>query len=358
MAMLRADNYRAGLTVVQQLAAARSYGEFARRGVDLLAKMVPSELTTLSVCDLESGRRSVIGTPVGAIGAADRASFDRHFGEHPLVRHHTIGRGRDAHRISDSMPFSRFRNSALYSDYYRRVGIDHAIAVPLHVDERLLVSFVLNRSRRDFSDRERLLLDTLSASLGELYHHVVALDRARAAVRGLDGLLATGTVGLIRLGARGEIRDFSPRAAEQLLRLWNTHLRRGTALPAQLSAWLARPLRRASIASTFSPRVRARYQGRITIHTYPIIDGSGGLMLILDEAEAVQEPDSPAADRWPLSAREREVMRWLAAGKTDRDIGAILGISPRTVHKHLQRIYARLGVETRTAAVMRWLGPR
>jgi DNA-binding CsgD family transcriptional regulator len=51
-------------------------------------------------------------------------------------------------------------------------------------------------------------------------------------------------------------------------------------------------------------------------------------------------------------------MRWLAAGKTDRDIGAILGISPRTVHKHLQRIYARLGVETRTAAVMRWLGPR
>jgi DNA-binding CsgD family transcriptional regulator len=57
----------------------------------------------------------------------------------------------------------------------------------------------------------------------------------------------------------------------------------------------------------------------------------------------------------PLTAREREVLEWVAAGKTDRDIAAILGISPRTVHKHLQHAYAKLGVETRTAAVMRAL---
>ena len=43
------------------------------------------------------------------------------------------------------------------------------------------------------------------------------------------------------------------------------------------------------------------------------------------------------------------------AGKTDRDIAAIVGASVRTVHKHLQHIYAKLGVETRTAAVMRAL---
>jgi DNA-binding CsgD family transcriptional regulator len=55
----------------------------------------------------------------------------------------------------------------------------------------------------------------------------------------------------------------------------------------------------------------------------------------------------------PLTAREREVLHWLGGGKTDRDIAAILGISPRTVHKHLQRIYEKLGVETRTAAVAR-----
>ena len=61
----------------------------------------------------------------------------------------------------------------------------------------------------------------------------------------------------------------------------------------------------------------------------------------------------------PLTEREREVLQWLGSGKTDKDIGDILGISPRTVHKHLQRIYEKLGVETRTAAVARAmrLGP-
>ena len=56
-----------------------------------------------------------------------------------------------------------------------------------------------------------------------------------------------------------------------------------------------------------------------------------------------------------ITPRELEVLQWLAGGKSDRDIGEILGISRRTVHKHLQRIYEKLGVECRTAAVVRAL---
>ena len=79
----------------------------------------------------------------------------------------------------------------------------------------------------------------------------------------------------------------------------------------------------------------------------------------VDDARAawgVPAPGRSALDC--LTEREREVLRWLAGGKTDRDIGAILGISPRTVHKHLQRVYEKLGVETRTAAVVRALSLR
>jgi DNA-binding CsgD family transcriptional regulator len=68
-------------------------------------------------------------------------------------------------------------------------------------------------------------------------------------------------------------------------------------------------------------------------------------------------PPMPCPSGHALTAREREVMDWLSGGKTDRDIAAILGISYRTVHKHLQRIYDKLGVETRTAALARWLCP-
>ena len=48
--------------------------------------------------------------------------------------------------------------------------------------------------------------------------------------------------------------------------------------------------------------------------------------------------------------RETEVLSWLAKGKTNRDIGEILGMSHRTVNKHLEHIFEKLGVETRSAA--------
>jgi len=53
-----------------------------------------------------------------------------------------------------------------------------------------------------------------------------------------------------------------------------------------------------------------------------------------------------------LSRRESEVLIWVACGKTNSDIGEILGISRRTVDTFLSRTYEKLGVENRTAAVM------
>ena len=204
---------------------------FARLGVERLPALVASEFTTLSICHLASGKREVFGLPAGALSAEDRAAFDRHFHEHPLVRYHAYQRGANTQRISDSLPLEQFRRSALYNDYYRRIRIDHAMALPIYVRDGLLVSFVLNRTRRDFTDRERALLDVMRPHLARIF-----------------------------------------RKANSL----------------------------------------------------------GG-----------------------LTAREAEVLRWVAAGKSDAQIGAILRISARTVQKHLQNVYDKLGVESRTAAANR-----
>ena len=63
---------------------------------------------------------------------------------------------------------------------------------------------------------------------------------------------------------------------------------------------------------------------------------------------------------FPLTQREAEVLYWLSLGKTNRDIADILGMSPRTVNKHLEPIFSKLGVETRTAAaalaLSKWRG--
>lgn len=246
--LLRSRDLRAALRFTADMIDALGEPDgFARCGVARLPALVPADLTTLSVCDLHSGRREVTGVPPGAIGAAERACFDRHFRAHPLVRYHTAERGGHVHRISDSVPFERFREGELYAEYYRRIGIDHAVALPVHLDDGWLVSFVLNRRGRDFDDREVALLDEVRLPLARLFRRSGVLERSRARSSGAES--------------------------------------------------------------------------------------------------------APA-----LTAREREVLRWVAAGKTDRDVADILGISHRTVHKHLQRVYTKLGVETRTAAVMRAAG--
>lgn len=61
-------------------------------------------------------------------------------------------------------------------------------------------------------------------------------------------------------------------------------------------------------------------------------------------------PDTSRLDEAALTPRETEVLSWLAKGKTNRDIADILGMSHRTVNKHLEHIFEKLGVETRAAA--------
>ena len=54
----------------------------------------------------------------------------------------------------------------------------------------------------------------------------------------------------------------------------------------------------------------------------------------------------------PLTAREAEVLLWVSRGKSNRDVGQILTISPRTINKHLERIFEKLGVENRASAAV------
>jgi DNA-binding CsgD family transcriptional regulator len=223
--------------------------DFAKRGVQWLPRLVGSELTTLSVCDLDQGHRSVVSDQPGAISAREIEVFDRYFHVHPLVCAHSHNSGATTMRIADCVPAGDFRESPLYNEYYRAIRINHVTAVPVHVDHRFLVSFVLNRASAAFTDHERDLLELVRPHLANLYRLGVAADRVRE-------------------------------------------------VPTDVKFNVA----------------------------------------------AV-----------PLTAREREVLDWVAAGKTNRDIAAILGASPRTVEKHLERIYEKLGVETRTAAAMRGL---
>jgi DNA-binding NarL/FixJ family response regulator len=77
--------------------------------------------------------------------------------------------------------------------------------------------------------------------------------------------------------------------------------------------------------------------------------GLGEVMWLLSLSEADGQVPSRLLTA-SLTPRETEVLSWIAKGKTNRDVGEILGMSPRTVNKHLEHVFEKLGVETRAAA--------
>ena len=142
-------------------------------------------------------------------------------------------------------------------------------------------------------------------------------------------------MGVVFVDTRGRIAWRSPQAA-----LWLHALEDPVApglLPASLEPALA-PGAAIAIGTATGMRLSVRNLGAAAL---------GETMLLF----AIQRegPAARLADA-ALTPRETEVLSWLAKGKTNRDIGDILGTSPRTVNKHLEHIFEKLGVETRAAA--------
>ena len=77
-------------------------------------------------------------------------------------------------------------------------------------------------------------------------------------------------------------------------------------------------------------------------------DGSTFLLKLVDDGGPAGE--EVLREKLSLTRRESEVLFWIANGKTNREIGEILDVSPRTVNKHLEGVFSKLGVENRTAA--------
>ena len=180
--------------------------------------------------------------------------------------------------------------------------------------------------------------------LARMAAHMQAARQARAARNALDAYgHATIALRLLADGAR---------------LVWQTPLARrwlpeyfGVApdeVPPALLQWLqaaeqGREVRPLSTSHAFDDGARqlvATLQGRTLDEDW--------LVVLREVSDAATVEATMQA--FGLTLRESEVLYWVAKGKTNRDIGDILGSSPATVKKHLERIYEKLGVETRTAA--------
>jgi DNA-binding NarL/FixJ family response regulator len=118
----------------------------------------------------------------------------------------------------------------------------------------------------------------------------------------------------------------------------------------QLRGWVDRSARVDTGPEGPAPFFFAIQGGAIRLHYLGLTQG-GDRLLLLEEDRNEHLTTRRLIQQLGLTQREGEVLNWLCAGKTNRDIAQILGMSPRTVNKHLERIYQKLGIETRSSAV-------
>jgi DNA-binding response OmpR family regulator/DNA-binding CsgD family transcriptional regulator len=177
----------------------------------------------------------------------------------------------------------------------------------------------------------------------------VHLQSARERRQARNALDAFGYASITVRVSDGKLMWQTPLARELLLRYYGTS---APTTPEPVVNWLRRHAAEA-VALVEPPRLSIE-QGpkRLTFRLHQQTgdsEGGGDWLIIMQEVsdESVVEAMSLS---FKLTAREAEVLYWVVKGKINRDIGDILGTSPMTVKKHLERVYAKLGVETRTAA--------
>jgi DNA-binding CsgD family transcriptional regulator len=242
--------------------------------------------------------------------------------EDPLILHYREG-GFDAVKRSDFHSRRELDRTRLYHLMLEPCGLEYSLGVRLRSPPSSgFKVFSFDRSGRDFSERDRAIVDLLNPHLARLYRASEARRRLQAAL----ALHESSGAAVVLLEADDRVAFASTAARELLDRYLGEN---GVGLPDTVASWL-RERRR---AATGEP-LRIDADGRALV--VELVDGA----LLLEEQRLMPQ----------LTPREREILDLVAEGRTNAEIAERLWVSRGTVRKHLDNIYAKLGVHTRTAA--------
>jgi DNA-binding CsgD family transcriptional regulator len=243
-------------------------------------------------------------------------------GECPVMQQ--IHQSFAAVKYSNVLSRRELRRTPSYNLMLEPLGIKDFLELRLRIGPpHRIARFGFDRLGRDFTARDGAVLDALHLHLVQLLRAGEARSRLRAALALHESTRAA--IVLIEADSRVE---FASSAARELLDRYFGELE--GQLPAPLASWL-RERRRGATSEPLRVGVGDRY---LRVER---VDGA----LLLEEQRRLPR----------LTAREREILDLVAEGRTNAEIAERLWVSTGTVRRHLENIYAKLGVHTRTAAV-------
>jgi DNA-binding CsgD family transcriptional regulator len=249
--------------------------------------------------------------------------------EHPVCHRHQQGFF-EALKLTDFFTQRELHRTRLYALRHRPWGMEYEMCVAIPSPLWHTKTFLFFRtSGRDFSERDRLFLNLLQPHLARLWQAARTRRLLKSVLGELDRVDEEASRAVILLGSGSEVEYASP-PTERLLHTFFPAAN-GARLPAPLAEWLE--------SDGAEPLIRRRGTRRLTV------ERADGALLLEERQEGIR-----------LTRREREVLAWVARGKTNAEIAQLLWLAPSTVRKHLENVYSKLGVRTRTAAVVRFLG--
>lgn len=320
------------LDCIHALYGCRSLASFPAHALATIGKLVPTTLAAFSEVNLALGRTLMVMDPPLERHEEVVGTWDDHRDEHPLVRYVAETGDGQAIKISDFLRPAQFHALALYRAVYAPLGAEDQMSVTIRSDAGVIIAIALNRSRRDFTEVDRMKLNLVRphilqayANLEELAERDEQQDDFRSALR------ETGH-GLLALDGRGRIVHATPGARECLERFLPNPTADADGLPPPVADWLASDPREPLTLRLGVERLILRSPRQT----------SRRLVLLSEECY-------PRLSEHP-TPRELDVLEWLAQGKSNAAIATILGVTPGTVKLHVQRIFKKLGVGNRTAA--------
>jgi DNA-binding CsgD family transcriptional regulator len=335
------------------------YADSHRPGIEVrfsaaVRRAIPSEI--ISFDSFDPGAREWSNfwyDPPGSVSSEIAVSFGHYFHEHPLLAEFLRTGLSSPRKVTDFITPRQFHRLGLYNEVYRRVGTDAQLSVGLTVSPNRILLVTPNRTGADFTESDRRLLAALRPHLLAAYRNAEALARALRQQAQMRVAVEESGVGLIILGMDGRVRLMTEQARAWLSKYFDEPLRGAARLPERLRPWYEHHLRnftRREPAPPVRPLEVVADTARLHI-CLAINSAAEQITLLLDEESNAFPPER--LESLGLTRREAEVLGWVTLGKTNCEIGELCVISARTVQKHLENVFQKLGVETRTAAARR-----
>lgn len=316
------------------------------RTISAVLSLIPNEMTAFDGFNRDTGyQNSYWYSPPGTVSEDQVGVLAELIHEHPYYVEGVSTQGQAVFRVSDYLPLKKFHKLAVYNEFYRDFAGEAQITCVMSIAPKSVVTCSLLRPTLDFSDRELRLLDLLTPHLAAAFRNAQAFERLESKCKFLTFAVERGIVVVDTRGHFVFVNDI----AEKLLQIYFGDFVADN-LPEALQRYMEHEgfiLADKNYHAPVDP-FRVRRQGSALLIRAAFDNVARQLTLIFEERADRSEHDFCSLG---LTARESEVLFWIGKGKTDWEIALMCSISPRTVQKHVENMFVKLGVETRTAAV-------